>query len=79
MRRHILFFCFLLLSCTLLSSCEKCATCYYLNTNPTSGQVDSVIFQKACGKKKELKAYEAAAKAAGDTIGKKVVCFEEKD
>ena len=76
----LLFFSSLLIAALLsFSSCKQCSTCFYINDDSTTVQIDSVVYQQACGKKKEIEEYEDSSKAQGERIGKAVSCFREKD
>lgn len=45
------------------SSCKKCTTCKYTWVDP-NGSSQTYTYPEACGNKKDIEAYEAAAKAA---------------
>jgi len=56
------------------SSCRKCTTCKYTYKD-SSGMETTYTYPEACGKKKDIEAYEAAAKAGAAVYsGSTVVC-----
>lgn len=55
-----------------LPSCKKCSVCKY--TYSSAGTSTTFTYPEACGKKKDIDAYESACSAAATLVGGSCTC-----